>query len=37
MVDETKTINLKDRFEKHLFNSVKFICCGSKDKQATTD
>jgi hypothetical protein len=34
---ETKTINLKERFEKHLFNSVKFICSGKKDKQTSTE
>jgi hypothetical protein len=28
MVTETKTVNLKERFEKHLFNSMRFICNG---------
>ena len=34
---ETKTVNLKERFEKHLFNSLRFICNGSKDKPISVD
>lgn len=28
MVTDTKTVNLKERFEKHLLNSINFICNG---------
>jgi hypothetical protein len=37
MEEKNKFVNLKERFEKHLFNSINFICNGSKDRPVNSE
>ena len=36
-VKESKQVNMKERFEKHFFNSVAFIANGNKNKPITAE